>query len=287
MQTTTASTSPIVTALRTNWRDSFTHGWALLPLRLITAAAFLYAGYNKIKDSQFLNPHARGYFGHFIPFMAKGSPINGFLIHVVAPHAQTFGFLVAYGEFAIGLGTLLGILVRPAAFFGFICNVLYALSASWHTPLWYHNADLLFCAMWLTLIMAGGSGMALTFDPWLVRWAVAHAKPQRRAGVARTLAVLLGVPASVSLPKRAPAPVATGKSASVPAKNTLPGTPKPVNAATKESVKPNPASKTGAVTSGTPATQPRVSVSAASKPNQSATPARPIKRAGTPSGRRG
>jgi uncharacterized membrane protein YphA (DoxX/SURF4 family) len=279
MQIATPSASPVAAALRANWRDSMAHGWTLLPLRLVTAAAFLYAGYNKIKDPQFLNPHARGYFGHFVPFLAKGSPISGFLTHVVAPHAQTFGFLVAYGEFAIGLGTLVGVLVRPAAFFGFICNLMYALSASWHTPLWYHNADLLFCAMWLTLIMAGGSGMALTWDPWLARWAVAHTAAPRRAGLARTLAVLLGVPSGVSLPRRNVAPVAPSQSAGASAKNTLTGGAKSPNAA-KESAKPNPAAKTGTAPSGIAPTKKSVP-----------TNTRPIRqagtRAGTPAGRRG
>lgn len=48
---------------------------------------------------------------------AIGSPLHDFLIHVAMPHANLFGALVAFGEVAIGLATLLGLLLRPAAFF--------------------------------------------------------------------------------------------------------------------------------------------------------------------------
>jgi uncharacterized membrane protein YphA (DoxX/SURF4 family) len=288
MQVATTPSSPVAAAVRASWRDSVAHGWAFLPLRIITSAAFLYAGYQKISNPQFLNPHAPGYIGHFLLFMAKGSPINGFLTNVAVPHAQVFGFLVAYGEFAIGLGTLCGVLVRPAAFFGLICNVMYWLSASWHTPLFYHNADLLFFYMWLTLILAGGSGMALTFDPWLARWAVAHTKAAGKARMARTLAVLLGVPTSVSLPKRSATAVAPPRSASMSGKNSLSGATKPTNAATaKADAPPNPLSTANTPAVGTGAMKKSVPTNAAAKPRQGATASRPITRAGTPAGRRG
>ncbi len=197
MSTATTADGSFAAALRSSWHASRVQGWALLPLRLFAASAFLYAGYEKISNPQFLNPHARGYFGHFVPFLAKGSPISGFLLHTVAPHAQLFGGLVAYGEFAVGLGTLLGILFRPAAFFGALLNLTYYLSASWHAHPFYLSPDLVFVFGWVTLLLVGAGGVAFTLDPWLAQGLLARLPRQRQAQTARGLAFVLGVPLAV------------------------------------------------------------------------------------------
>src|SRR5947209_4483727 len=90
----------------------------LLPLRLFLGITFIYAGLQKLTDPQYFQPAAPGYIGKQIVGFASGSPLQSFLIHVAVPHASLFGGLVAYGEVAIGVGTLLGLLLRPAAFFG-------------------------------------------------------------------------------------------------------------------------------------------------------------------------
>ena len=46
------------------------------------------------------------------------------LKNFVLPHARLIAFLVAYGEMAIGIALVLGILVRPAS----ICGLIYMLS---------------------------------------------------------------------------------------------------------------------------------------------------------------
>ena len=56
--------------------------------------------------------------GGAYPFMA---PI---LKNFVLPHGRPIAFLVAYGELAIGIALMFGILVRPAS----ICGVIYMLS---------------------------------------------------------------------------------------------------------------------------------------------------------------
>jgi hypothetical protein len=50
-----------------------------------------------------------------------GDPIGwhrDFILHVVVPHAHFFGYLVAYGEIAIGISLLVGCLVRISSSFG-------------------------------------------------------------------------------------------------------------------------------------------------------------------------
>src|ERR1017187_10437934 len=95
--------------------------WVLLPMRLFLGITFIYAGVQKLTDPQFFNPAARGYIGKQMIAFATGSPLHILLIRLI-PHAMLFGALVAYGEIAIGLGALVGLLFRPAAFFGILIN---------------------------------------------------------------------------------------------------------------------------------------------------------------------
>jgi len=174
--------------------------WVLLPLRLFLAVTFIYAGIQKLTDPQYFNPRAMGYIGKQIAGFAHGTPLHGFLVGVAEPHAMFFGALVAYGELAIGLGTLIGFLARPAAFFGALISLTFFLSASWRVTPYFYGADIVFLFGWLTMLLAGPEGAALpTFDVWL---ATRHgermltrmvANPLRRARVAGALAIILGV----------------------------------------------------------------------------------------------
>src|SRR5215469_58326 len=100
------------------WARRAVPAWIVLPLRLFLGATFVYAGIQKLTDPQYFRASAPGYIGKQITGFAAGSPIGGFLHHVIVPHALLFGGLIAWGELAIGLGVLVGLLVRPAAFFG-------------------------------------------------------------------------------------------------------------------------------------------------------------------------
>jgi len=78
--------------------------------------------------------------GETYPFMV---PV---LKNFVLPNATAIAYLVAYGELAIGLALVLGILVRPASCFGFIymMTLLFASNYPGSTaPLWeYFGASL-------------------------------------------------------------------------------------------------------------------------------------------------
>src|SRR5258708_39891 len=103
---------------------------AELPLRLFLGITFIYAGIQKLTDPQYFHPSAARYIGNQIAAFASGSPMHGFLVNVAEPHAMLVGALVAYGELAIGLGALFGLLLRPAAFCGMLLNILFFLSAT-------------------------------------------------------------------------------------------------------------------------------------------------------------
>src|SRR5579883_3351970 len=105
-------------------------GWMLLPMRLFLALTFVYAGVQKLTDPQFFHKATPGYIGNQLIGFAQGSPLHFFLIKVALPHAVLVGWTVALGELAIGLGTLVGLLFRPAAFFGLLLSLLFFLTAS-------------------------------------------------------------------------------------------------------------------------------------------------------------
>ncbi|HEX3641961.1 MAG TPA: TQO small subunit DoxD, partial [Ktedonobacteraceae bacterium] len=147
----------------------FFAGWVLLPMRLFLGITFVYAGIQKLTDPQFFHRSTPGYIGNQIMAFAHGSPLQYFLTHIALPHAILFGMTVALGEIAIGLGALLGVLFRPAAFFGMLLSALFFLSASWHIYPYFYGSDIVFVFCWLTLLFNGPRNTGLpAVDVWLV-----------------------------------------------------------------------------------------------------------------------
>jgi thiosulfate dehydrogenase [quinone] large subunit len=144
--------------------------WMLLPLRLFLGVTFIYAGVQKLTDPQFFNPTAPSYIGKQIIGFASGSPLHDFLIRVAVPHAQLFGYLVAYGEIAIGLSALIGLLFRPAAFSGLLMSLTFYLSATFRVFPYFYGADIVFVFCWITLLIAGPTNTGLpSLDEFLVQ----------------------------------------------------------------------------------------------------------------------
>jgi thiosulfate dehydrogenase [quinone] large subunit len=167
--------------------------WIPVPLRLFMGVTFLYAGTQKLADPQYFNPAARGYIGHQIAAFATTSPLRSFLLGVAVPHAALFGALVAYGELAIGLGILMGLLMRVAALFGLLLNLLFFLSADWHIFPYFYGSDIVFLFCWLTLLLTGSAQQALpAFDIWLVRWLEKHTRLTQRPWLVAICQLLCG-----------------------------------------------------------------------------------------------
>ena len=165
--------------------------WVLLPLRLFLGITFIYAGLQKLTDPQFLNPAAHGYIGKLIIAFATGSPLHWFLVQVAVPHATLFGILVAFGELAIGIGTILGLLFRPAAFFGMLISLMFFLSATWHVYPYFYGSDIVFVFSWLTLLLAGPLYTGLpSLDALIVQ---RYLSPKERKQLAPLISFFLGV----------------------------------------------------------------------------------------------
>ena len=107
--------------------------WLWLVIRLYLAYIFIPAGWHKIAEGGWV-------FGDGSPIMgmvsgaasAEGTPTwyVWFLENIVQPNASLFATLVAVGEFAVGLGLLVGLLTGIAAFFAVFMSGNFVLAGS-------------------------------------------------------------------------------------------------------------------------------------------------------------
>ena len=133
-------------------------GWFLLPLRLFLGATFLYAGASKLLDPNYLDPGSLLGVRKQMLRAAAGSPISA-LVDASAAHATTTGLLIAFGELAVGLGLLLGLLTRLAAVGGLLLALSFFLTVSWQTTPYYTGADIAFVFAFTPLVLAGDGGV--------------------------------------------------------------------------------------------------------------------------------
>ncbi len=166
----------------------------LAPLRLFLGITFAYAGIQKPTDPQFFAPNLPGYIGRQITAFAAGSPLRALLLGVALPHAALFGSLVAWGELAIGVGVLVGLLLRPAAFFGTLLSLLFFLTASWRVHPYFYGSDIVFLFAWLTLLLAGPtSGGWFALDTRLAAWIASRIPAESFGRFERWARVVFGV----------------------------------------------------------------------------------------------
>ncbi len=193
IQTSTAL-AKAKSALSHSLHHTMLYGWVLLPLRAFLGITFLYAGIQKLTDPSFFKPTAIGYIGKQIAAFAHGSPIRGLLLSVALPHAVIFGGLIAYGEIAIGIGTLLGFLLRPAAIAGALLSLMFFLSASWHVRPYFYGSDIVFIFAWIPLALAGplSGGVPALGNGWIHK-AFASAPKSARVRYAPAVSLMTGV----------------------------------------------------------------------------------------------
>jgi thiosulfate dehydrogenase (quinone) large subunit len=119
---------------------------ALAALRIAVGFFFLIFGQYKVFGREFTR--GGGFESWINSFISQGA--YPFMVPVlkgfVLPHATIIAFLVAYGEFAIGLGLVLGVLVRPASICGLVFMLTMLFSSAYpgaHAPFWqYFGASL-------------------------------------------------------------------------------------------------------------------------------------------------
>ncbi len=154
---------------------------ALTGLRIAVGVLFLIFAEYKVVGTHFT---LGGGFKYWISrFLQDGAYpfIVPILKNFVLPHATPIAFLVAYGELAIGIALVLGILVRPASISGVIYMFTLLFSANYpgpHAVFWqYFGASL--DHLVLALCLASFASMKpqetlsirtyLRFHPWGVK----------------------------------------------------------------------------------------------------------------------
>ncbi|WP_187285676.1 DoxX family protein [Streptomyces sp. ME109] len=144
---------------RDGWRETATR-YALLPLRIFLGVTFIYAGIDKLTNSAFLSDSGAGSIGDLMRSVRDSSAIPA-LVDLALKSPVGFGYAIALGELAVGIGTLVGLLARLAAFGGALISLSLWLTVSWASDPYYYGNDLAYLMAWLPLVLAGASVFSL------------------------------------------------------------------------------------------------------------------------------
>ncbi|WP_327289160.1 DoxX family protein [Streptomyces sp. NBC_01198] len=141
------------------WREA-ARRHALLPLRIFLGVTFIYAGLDKLTSDTFFTDSANGSLVQILHGSHDSAAIPGMIdLALKAPHG--FGYAIALGELAVGLGTLVGLLGRVAATGGALISLSLWLTVSWSTTPYYYGNDLAYLMAWLPLVLAGAPTLSL------------------------------------------------------------------------------------------------------------------------------
>ncbi|MFE9023118.1 DoxX family protein [Streptomyces sp. NPDC007808] len=154
------------------WRDTATR-YALLPLRVFLGVTFIYAGLDKITDSAFMKDAGSGSIGDMMRAVRDSSAIPA-LVDMALKNPVAFGYTIAFGELAVGIGTLIGLFARLAALGGALISLSLWLTVSWASDPYYYGNDLAYLMAWLPLVLAGA--------PMLSVDAALRSRRRQRAG---------------------------------------------------------------------------------------------------------
>ncbi|MGW4199408.1 DoxX family protein [Streptomyces sp. NPDC004726] len=141
------------------WRDKASR-YALLPLRLFLGVTFVYAGIDKLTDTQFLAGSGAGSIGDLMRAVRGTSAIPG-LVDLALKNPEGFGYAIALGEIAVGIGTLVGLFTRLAALGGALISLSLWLTVTWQTDPYYYGNDLVYLMAWLPLVIGGASVLSV------------------------------------------------------------------------------------------------------------------------------
>ncbi len=155
---------------------TITPGWTWLPLRAFLGGTFLYAGLQKLANPQFFHNASPTSIHAQLAGAARTSPIHALLGHLLSI-APLVGALIAFGEVAAGVGTLLGLWTRVAAGGGMLLSLMLFLTVSYHSSPYFTGADIVFLFAWTPLLL-GGAGGGPALDTWFDERVPAAADPE-------------------------------------------------------------------------------------------------------------
>ncbi|WP_024758062.1 DoxX family protein [Streptomyces exfoliatus] len=154
------------TGRRARWEATFAEWkavasrYALVPLRLFLGVTFVYAAFDKLTDSAFFAADGSGSIGETMRAVRDSSAIPG-LVDLALKNPSGFGYAIAFGELAVGIGTLIGLYARLAALGGALISLSLWLTVSWQVNPYYLGNDLAYLMAWLPLLLAGASVLSV------------------------------------------------------------------------------------------------------------------------------
>ncbi|WP_459191678.1 DoxX family membrane protein [Halosimplex sp. J119] len=142
--------------------------WFVLALRLMMGYAFAYSGYSKITAAEPFS--AGGYLAHSAA--TNGNPLAGMFAWMGSTpwFVEFANVAVPYGELLIGLGLLVGALVRLAAFFGALMMLMFYFG-NWDIAHGVINGDFAYMLVFLA-VAAFGAGRILGLDAIIERYEI-------------------------------------------------------------------------------------------------------------------
>lgn len=140
---------------RGSWKETATR-YALVPLRLFLGVTFIYAGVDKLMDEAFMKASGPGSLGELMSAVRDSSAIPA-LVDLALKDPVNFGYAIAFGEIAVGIGALVGLFGRLAALGGALISLSLWLTVSWQSDPYYYGNDLAYLMAWLPLVLAGTS----------------------------------------------------------------------------------------------------------------------------------
>jgi thiosulfate dehydrogenase (quinone) large subunit len=151
----------------------------IVVLRVVVGAWFLKAVWTKlvveflggvvpypVVSARFLGFHPKR-----VAEFAAGNPVGwykDFLEGTVLPNSRTFAALQAYGEAAVGLGLVLGLLTGLAGLVGLALCLNYALATQWMSFGQQGFHVLLVTAM--VMFVGARAGRVWGVDGWILAW---------------------------------------------------------------------------------------------------------------------
>ncbi|WP_030609827.1 DoxX family protein [Streptomyces sclerotialus] len=134
--------------------------YALLPLRIFLGVTFVYAGLDKLTDPGFFAASGTGSIGETMRQSRDAAGVPA-LVDLALNSPAGFGYALAAGELAVGIGVLLGVLGRVAALGGALISLSLWLTVSWSVTPYYLGNDLAYLMAWLPLVLAGTPYLSL------------------------------------------------------------------------------------------------------------------------------
>jgi thiosulfate dehydrogenase [quinone] large subunit len=143
--------------------------WFVLALRVMFGYAFFHAGWTKLAFVAGEPFNAQGYLLHAVP---EASPASGLFTWMgsTAWFVDFVNIAVPWGEVLIGIGLLVGAVVRLAAFFGAFMMLLFYFG-NWSIEHGMVNSDLAYVLVFLA-IAAFGAGRIVGLDTMIENYEI-------------------------------------------------------------------------------------------------------------------